>query len=103
MNTDAEILQKLENTIAMIAEARGAVSAGETVDLSDIQSRVQVLCESIQATPPDDTEAVEAAIVRMIDDLETLSEELKAHHERLGADVIRKAARSAYQKPEDDD
>lgn len=102
MTGDADTLGKLANLTALIAEARQELAAGEMIDMSDIQGRVQSVCEEIQASPPMEPAAVEAAINQMVESLNTLARELTSQHKSLGDDVVRRAARSAYKTPEDD-
>jgi len=102
MTGDAETLGKLSNLMALITEARQEIAAGEMIDMADIQGRVQSVCEEIQANPPLEPAAVEAAINQMVENLNILATELTSQHKSLGDDVVRRAARSAYKTPEDD-
>lgn len=96
-----EILEQLNDVTAMIAEAREAVGAGEIVDLSEIQARVQNVCLRIKDFPPNDSTSVEAKINAMVEDLNSLARELKTQQLNLGSDVIRSAVRDAYKMPKD--
>ncbi len=97
-----DTLQQLDEVTAMIAEAREAVVAGEIIDLSEIQARVQNICLEIQETPPDESSTVESKIVAIVANLNSLAEDLKSQQQGLGADVIHSAVRNAYKMPKDD-
>ncbi len=97
-----DTLQQLDEVTAMIAEAREAIVAGEIIDLSEIQARVQNICLEIQGTPPDDSSTVESKIVAIVGNLNSLAEDLKSQQQSLGSDVIHSAVRNAYKMPKDD-
>ncbi len=95
-------LDQLNDVMAMIAEAREAVSSDEMVDLTEIQARVHNICIEIQETPPVDSPFVEAKITTMIKNLNALAKELEVQQRNLGSDVVRNAVRKAYAKPKGD-
>ena len=98
----SDTLEQLNDVTAMIAEARDAVVAGEMVDLSEIQSRVQNVCLKIQEAPPENSHVVEGKITTLISDLNALARELETQQRSLGTDIARSAAREAYGRPKDD-
>ena len=102
MTSETETIERLANLTAMITKTHEEIAVGKMIDMSDIQGRVQVLCEEIRANPPNDPASVEAAINQMIDHFNSLSKELTAQHKLVGGEFIRKAALSAYKTPKDD-
>ena len=102
MTSETETMERLANLTAMITKTHEEIATGMMIDMSEIQDRVQALCEEIQANPPDDPASVEAAINQMIDHFNSLSKELTAQHKLVGGEFIRKAALSAYKTPKDD-
>ena len=93
--------EQLDEVTAMIAEAREAVVAGQIIDLTEIQARVQNICMEIQGSPPDDASTVEGKIVAIVNNLNSLAQELKIQQQALGSDVIHSAVRNAYKTPKD--
>ena len=102
MTSDTETIERLNNLTAVITKMHEQIAAGKAIDMSDVQGRVQALCEEIQANPPNDPASVEAAINQMIDHFNRLSKELTAQHKLVGGEFIRKAALSVYKAPKDD-
>jgi len=95
-------LEQLNEVTAMIAEAREAVTEGELVDLTEIQARVHNICLEIQDSPPGDASDIESKIVAMIEDLNSLAQDLKNQQRSLGTEVINNAVRKAYKMPKGD-
>ena len=95
-------IEQLDEILAMIAEARDAVAGGAYIDLTEIQGRVQEVCQAIQNNPPTDGGVAHEKIVVMIDGLNMLAEDLQQQQKKTGADIIRQAARKTYLKNRDE-
>jgi len=97
----ADTSEQLDEVTAMIAEAREAVVAGQIINLTEIQARVQNICQEIQRSPPVDASTVEEKVIVIVNNLNSLAQELKAQQQTLGSDVIHSAVRNAYKTPKD--
>ena len=95
----SETIRRLE---ALIATARNHLAAGRSVDLATLGQRMEELCRSIEAHPPEDRSDVQAGLRSLEADLDDLEKDLvarqDAHTEPLHEAAHRKAVRT-YRKP----
>ena len=96
----AEIEIETLRVDTMIARARRIVAEDGTLDLSALENRVTALCASVGRASRRETEGVRETMVRFMDDLNELSEELEQRLESVAARIeaqSRRRASAAYQ------
>ncbi len=83
------VLEQLATIDARITAAHADVAAGGTVDLSALEGEVEEVCKIILATPQEASrDDVEAAIRKMLADLDALSRALNLQHQQLTGSLI---------------
>ena len=82
--------EQLEDITVMIAEARGAVFNGKSIDMTEIQELIKEVCEGIQQTPSVDGDGIQDKVVSLITDLNLLVEELKVQQKQAEDNAIKK-------------
>ena len=84
MTASPSLTRKLEELRERIATARRLLADGQTLDLAGLEEAVETLCRSIEKLPPESRTHLEHALVNLVDELDRLSDELRAQHSRLG-------------------
>lgn len=90
---------------AVIATARGHLASGRTVDLTALQTRVRLLCDSIETAPPANPEDISEALGALLSDLDDLEKDLIARqdaHTDPSHDSDHLRAADAYRRREDE-
>lgn len=80
----ADILLQAEKISSLIATARALMGDGKNVDLSNLESKVQVLCDNAQNTELEHPKDVQAALRAIVDDLDKLDHEMTSQHQHVG-------------------
>ena len=93
------IRQELEKAASLITGARRLVAEGRHVNLNAMEERVRAITESVQAAPEDIALRYKEHLEALLEALDTLENDLTAHHENLesGMKTIRqREAMNAY-------
>ena len=105
MSDVAHIRRGLEEVAGAIALARRKVADGQLIDLSGLERRVDELCSSIPNEDRADAQSLRPALLSLVDDLNRLSDDLKAQHGEVASALkgsqSHRSAAAAYRKPQD--
>lgn len=74
--TVEELLEEAEKVTSVIATARLLMADGKTVDLSNLEVKISTLCENAEAAGLENSSEVEVAFTAIIQDLDTLNQEM---------------------------
>ena len=104
MSDVAHIRRGLEEVVGAITLARRKVGEGQLIDLTGLERRVEELCDAILTQDRTDAQSLRPTLLSLIDDLNRLSDDLKAQHGEVatalkGSQSHRSAA-AAYRKPQ---
>lgn len=77
------IRQELEKAANLISGARRLMAEGRHVDLSAMEERIRTITEAIQAAPSELASTYKDHLSALLEALDVLDLELKAHHEAL--------------------
>ena len=98
MISATEIKADLNATTAQIDAARRMVAAGQIIDLSGLQERVEAICGAIQKLPDAERGGFRDPIVALLSELDGLTAILTEQHERLSVGLKALSAQSRAQK-----
>lgn len=105
MSDVARIRRGLEEVAGAVSLARGKISEGQLVDLNGLERRVDELCTAVLEQDRNDAQTLRPALLTLIDDLNRLSEELKAQHRQVASALkgtqSHRSAAAAYRKPQE--
>lgn len=105
MSDVALIRHGLEEVVGAVALARRKVGEGQLVDLSGLERRVDELCTAIREQDSKAAQSLRPPLISLIDDLNRLSDDLKAQHGEVAAELkgsqSHRSAAAAYRKPQD--
>ncbi len=100
MGKSSDIGQRLQEVTDNISKAHAMVLAGRSIELPELQERVEAVCKDIEKLPAAKRSAFEMPVVSLIDVLTKLETELTTQHanlrEGLKAVSSRHRASSAY-------
>jgi len=96
------LIRQLDETMEMVAAARERLGEGETVDLSGLQAKVEMLCAACAGAPRAETAPHGPRLLGLIDEIGKLEADVKTQYEELkgvltGVDARHRATR-AYAK-----
>lgn len=90
-----EILEQAEKISSLIATARKLMGEGKTVDLSNLEGKIQALCKNAESAQLKRPDAVRAALETIAGDLDRLDDEMTSRHGDAGGrsleDTIKRA------------
>lgn len=99
-----DVARQLDQVQSIVGTARRLLAQGNTVDLSKLEARVEALCKQATELPAGSADAIRPKMVALIDELNTLSQEMKEQYEGLRENLTGLAAgqraQSAYRKPQ---
>ena len=72
----SEIEEEIATLAMLISQARELVADGNTIDLSNLSDRVGEFCASVAANPPSDADSIKLMIDAIIQDLNSLAQEI---------------------------
>jgi len=105
MNATEEIVGEISHAAGLIDGFRQSAAAGNSVDLSGLDSLVETLCATIVTLPPAERDPLKSSLLVLIDDLNRLVEILEPQQndasEELKGVSSRHRAVSAYGKGAD--
>ncbi|MBL6933346.1 MAG: hypothetical protein ISR45_10390 [Rhodospirillales bacterium] len=76
--TIEELLEEAQKVSSVIATARRLIADDKTVDLANLEGKVQALCEDAEASDMEGSTDVEEAFNAIVQDLNQLNEEMSA-------------------------
>ena len=77
--TNDELLEDAQKVSSVIATARQLMNDGKMVDLSNLEGKIQTLCEDAEAARQEHTEEVQEALMAIVKDLDLLNKEMSAN------------------------
>ncbi|MEE9139576.1 MAG: hypothetical protein V3U18_02245 [Alphaproteobacteria bacterium] len=98
MTAEKELKRRLEQASAVIAAARQTLAEGTLVDLAGLEGEVNDVCGKITELPPEDGGTLKSSLVSLAGDLDLLTEELKAAHEKVAGEIEGTSARQQAAK-----
>ncbi len=90
--TNDELLEDAQKVSSVIATARQLMGDGKMVDLSNLEGKIQTLCEDAENAQQDHSLDVQEALMAIVEDLNLLNEEMSA---KLWADDEQSAEENA--------
>jgi len=98
--TETSVADELARAEGLVARARCQVSAGEAIDLSELDGHVRALCSRVSDLPVDQGRPYRARLLALYDELGQLAEAVRqtvaALQATLGENSKRRQAVSAY-------
>ena len=91
MSETPNIEDEVAKLSTLISEAREQVATDHVIDLGVFSTKVEEFCNLIAANPPEDAERVNALIEAMVQDLNTLGQEISDHHAKAAAGLSKDA------------
>ncbi len=91
MSETPNIEDEIAKLSTLISEAREQITTDHVIDLGDFSTRVQEFCKLVAANPPADAERVNALIEAMVQDLNTLGQEIADQHAKASASLSKDA------------
>ena len=85
MSTLAEVEQAIKQLADLVAQARGLVDGGESIDLQGLTARTQGVCEAIAELEPEFAKRLESRLASLIVELDELASRVGAQHSELSA------------------
>jgi|APSaa5957512535_1039671.scaffolds.fasta_scaffold363936_1 hypothetical protein len=76
--TIEELLEEAEKVASVVATARSLIADGKTVDLANLEGKIQTLCENAEAADMGESTEVEEAFNAIVQNLNVLNEEMSA-------------------------
>lgn len=83
MNEPIDIRRYLETTAERVSAARRLVAAEQSVDLSGLEQEVDGVCGAIRGLPAEIQVEFKMPLVKLVDELDKLSNDLRAQHAKL--------------------
>ena len=105
MSNSEKLSMDLQAAEQMIARIRAEAAAGQTIDLSPLETRVETLCQAVEALPAQQARRLRVNLLALLEDFDQLAKVLKANlgqlTEQLGAATERRRAALAYSNKTD--
>lgn len=102
MTAQADISQELRAIGGFILRAKVEIEAGQVMDLSPLEGRINELCENIEKLHGDDGRSLQAPLLALIDDFNHIGKLIEEKLEELKTELSgtnqRTRAASAYIK-----
>ncbi|MEE8507267.1 MAG: hypothetical protein V3S40_13740 [Kiloniellales bacterium] len=102
MNTARTISEDLQIIGGSVARAQAEVETGQVIDLSPLETEVEILCSRVQQLPADEGQSFRPRLLTLIDEFgrlaRTIEQKLKELKGTLGETSDRRQAISAYGK-----
>ncbi len=76
MSETPNIEDEIATLSTLISQARELVATDHVIDLGDFSTRIEEFCKLVAANPPEDAERVNALIEAMVQDLNTLGQDI---------------------------
>ena len=73
-----DIKEEMRKVTSLINAARRLLVEGKMVDLAGLQRNVDILCQTLQQSPPKQSQAAQKSLVSLLDGLDTLAYALTA-------------------------
>ena len=70
----------------MISQARNSVAEGQTINLSDLSGKVSEFCAGVAANPPSDADGAKVMVETIIQDLNSLAQEISDRQQTLAGE-----------------
>ncbi|NKB20098.1 MAG: hypothetical protein GKS01_06075 [Alphaproteobacteria bacterium] len=100
MTEVAELTKEFEQASGLINAFRDHAAQGNGLDLSDLDAKIQVLCENISKLPRDNRPIFKSKLISLTDDLDRLITTLTKQHQEISESLqgvtSRQRAVSAY-------
>ncbi len=91
MSETPNIEDEIAKLSTLISEARELISTDHVIDLGNFSTKVEEFCQLVAANPPEDAERVNALIEAMVQDLNTLGQEIADQHAKASASLSKDA------------
>ncbi len=82
----SEIEKEIAILATLISQARASVTEGQTVDLANLSSKVSEFCAGVAANPPSDADGAKIMIDTIIQDLNSLAQEISDQQQALAGE-----------------
>ena len=105
MSNGENLSQDLQVAEQMIARIRAEAAAGATIDLAPLETRVETLCQTVEALPSEQARQLRVNLLALVEDFDQLTKQLRGDllqlTEQLGAATERRRAALAYSNKAD--
>ena len=81
-----ELHERLKAIVDYVRDCQRRVSQGDIMDLKGLDQNVLEICDSIAALPPEEGRKLEDQMSALIEDLETLANNMRAQQEKMEAE-----------------
>ena len=99
-----EAQEAIQSLIGRAGAARAALRRGETVALSELESRVASLCQAMAAMPDPTARGLMPRLMALLEEVDALRQQLRAGlailKDQIGDSSERRRAHKAYGRPE---
>ncbi len=82
----SEIEEEIAILETLISQARDSVTEGHTVNLADLSGKVSEFCAGVAANPPSDADGAKVMVETIIQDLNSLAQEINDRQQTLAGE-----------------
>lgn len=90
----SEIEEEIAILATLISQARDSVAEGHTVNLANLSGKVSEFCAGVDANPPSDADSAKVMVDTIIQDLNSLAQEIKDQQQSLAGESKNKGSGS---------
>lgn len=98
-----DVVRQLDQVQSIVSTARRLLAQGNSVDLAKLEARVEEFCAQVPTLPEETRKVIRPKMVALIDELNSLSREMKEQYEYLRQNLselaVNRRAQAAYRRP----